>query len=333
MSVKSWDDYFLGRSYLIIDGALGTCIEKKGEVLNPKLWSAGHLVTNPSIIQQIHKEYLSAGADIITTSAYQISYEGFTENYQYCTDQVNDLLRLSTDLALSAVKSHATNNNGRKFVAASIGCYGAHLANGSESFGGYTLNRRELFDWHLPKVQLLLQTNPDILAFETVPVLEEVRALTNVIGSIERIPSWISIACKSPLLLNGGDKVEDVCRVIEDPDDFQEGITAEGTANRNDIAIGVNCTDPGYVSEIISLVRENSHKSRRIVAYPNRGDFWNETTNSYDDPTNWSPEQFADKASEWFEAGATILGGCCKTDPTFIRALSDKLQIISSKNH
>lgn len=131
------------QGYLIVDGALGTCIEAKGSVLDPTLWSSGHLVTQPKLIEDIHREYLAAGADILITSSYQISYEGFLKRYNYCIDDVDNLIGLSTQLARNAIA--AQNKLG--YVAASVGCYGAHLQNGSEFTGNYHLSREQLRTW------------------------------------------------------------------------------------------------------------------------------------------------------------------------------------------
>jgi homocysteine S-methyltransferase len=151
-----------GKPYLLLDGALGTCIEHKGDVLDPCLWSADHLLKNPSLIQEIHEDYLSAGADIIITSSYQISYEGFLHKYpSFTPDKVNDLLKLSTQLTRNSISnvcsaSSSSIQQKNRFVAASIGCYGAHLANGSEFFGGYNhLSIEQLKLWHLPKLEVL----------------------------------------------------------------------------------------------------------------------------------------------------------------------------------
>lgn len=310
----------------MLDGGLGTCIESKGDTLDPLLWSSGHLVTNPSLIQQIHKEYLLAGADIVTTSAYQVSYEGFQTQYQYCTDKVDDLLQLSTNLARNAIDEYheQTKTSDQKFVAASIGCYGAHFANGSEFHGGYTLTSKELHDWHLPKLQFLLKTNPDILGFETVPLLEEVKAITSLLSEIPLIPAWTSCACKSGELLTGGDRIEDVCRSIEDVD--YANCSVAGQKNIHQMAIGVNCTDPNHIDQIITTFKDCCHKGRPIICYPNRGDFWVEETNSYADVINWSPQEFAEKALEWYHLGANIIGSCCKTDPSYINAISTIIQ-------
>jgi homocysteine S-methyltransferase len=327
--MMNWTSILEKKPYLLLDGAMGTCIEKKGDVLDPLLWSAGQLVTNPSLIKQIHLDYLLAGADIVTTSAYQVSYEGFQTKYSYCVEQVDDLLRYSTDLGREAIKEFHevdTKNVEEKFVAASVGCYGAHLANGSEFFGAYSVGKKELFDWHFPKLQVLLRSKPDMIGFETVPLLEEVKAVSQLLNTIPTtMPVWLSCACKSSEHLNGGDSVEDVCRFIEDPNN-EEQLTPDGTLNLKQLAIGVNCTAPEHIESIILTMKDCCHSRRPIIVYPNRGDFWNEESHSYSEVLNWSPTEFAQKGLEWYELGARIIGGCCKTDPTYIKALSETLR-------
>lgn len=122
----------------IIDGALGTYIEEKGYDVKDKLWSAKFLQDSPEVIEQVHTDYLEAGADCIITASYQASYEGFME--KGCNEQeAKKLIQSSITIAQKARDTFWKNtdktNRVKPLVAASIGPYGAYLADGSEYTG------------------------------------------------------------------------------------------------------------------------------------------------------------------------------------------------------
>lgn len=330
---------------LLLDGALGTRLEQYGEVLDPILWSAGNLVTNPEAIQNIHEEYLCAGADIISTSSYQISYEGCYTRYQMPEEHVNELLRKSVTIAQNSIRNFETASHPFSskphFIGASLGCYGAHLANGSEYTGNYRdLDVSYLAKWHARKLSVLSACPVDCIAFETIPIVRELQAITQAIDQQSgNITSWVSLACQSSKLLNGGEDIEAACRKFEDYDPYTipSHVNSEDNKiekewdgkNRDRIALGVNCTSPQYIEDILHTYRDHVAKHRVLVAYPNRGDHWCEDTDSYQIDTGVSPSEFASLAVKWREAGASIIGGCCQTTPETIAAVGKALTTIN----
>eukprot|EP01039_Chlorochromonas_danica_P006055 gene6055-6669_t len=315
---------------LILDGAMGTALEQKGEALHPVLWSAGHLVSNPARIQEIHTDYLASGADILTTSSYQISYEGFEEHLCLDRRQTDELIRLSSQLALSAVGEDHKD----KIVASSIGCYGAHLADGSEFFGSYGKSRQELLAWHAAKLPVHVASGAHALAFETVPSLEEVGALAQAVNDLPvNVQAWISLCCRSSSQLSHGETIEDACRAIEDADPFRKPSEAlaqvEGDSdgrNVSRLAVGVNCTAPELVEDILQTFRDCCRKDRILLAYPNRGETWDAEKRCFDNSRPLDCRSFSDMAQRWKEAGARIIGGCCRTDANLIASLSSSFK-------
>jgi homocysteine S-methyltransferase len=320
-------------------------LEQVGEVLDPILWSAGHLVTNPAAIESVHEEYLAAGVDIISTSSYQISYEGCYLRYQMNEEAVNELLRKSVRVAKNIIdkfdaSSHLYSSK-KHYIAGSLGCYGAHLANGSEYTGSYRdFDVAFLAEWHAKKLAVLSACPTDCIAFETIPIVREVQAITEAIDQHPgNITTWISLACQSATQLNGGEEIEEACRKLEDYDLYTKPYNnnnIEGKdmnkdwdgRNRNRIAFGVNCTAPQYVEEILHTYREFVAKHRILIAYPNRGDHWHEEGECYLPHTGVSPDEFASLAVKWRDAGARIIGGCCQTTPETIAALTSQLNTL-----
>ena len=131
---------------LITDGGLATELEARGHDLSDDLWSARLLVDAPDEIVAVHSAFFRAGASIATTASYQASFDGFAER-GIGRDDAALLLRRSVELA----KAARDEAGGQRWVAASVGPYGAALANGEEYVGRYDLSVAQLADWHRPR--------------------------------------------------------------------------------------------------------------------------------------------------------------------------------------
>ena len=137
---------------VVIDGAFGTELERKGFNINDALWSAKFLMENPLAIAEVHRDYLRAGADCVTTASYQASFEGFmkkgmSENEAYALIQSAITIAQDTRDAFWEEIRHETHRQ-KPLVAASIGPYGAFLADGSEFRGDYGLSEEALIQFH-----------------------------------------------------------------------------------------------------------------------------------------------------------------------------------------
>ena len=231
---------FLGDGgVVILDGALATELERRGANLNDALWSARILLEDPDLIRKVHYDYLVAGADVITTASYQATFEGFARR-GLDHEQAAELMRLSVRLALEARDAfwaEPANRAGRvrPLVAASVGPYGAYLADGSEYRGDYGLSAAELMDFHRPRMAVLATSGADLLACETLPCQVEGEALVALLAEFPGMPAWLSFSCRS------GEEVSDggpfaACAAL---------------ANGSDqiVAVGVNCTAPRYVEQ------------------------------------------------------------------------------------
>ena len=290
---------------VILDGAMATELEKRGANLKHELWSAKLLVDNPALIKEVHLNYLKAGADIITTSSYQASFTGFArQGYNY--EMSRELLTLSSSLAIQAREESMHMNiikEAKPLIAASIGPYGASLADGSEYRGNYGLTVEFLMSFHRERMGVLLASGVDLLACETIPCKEEAIALILLLREFPGAKAWISFSCKND---------NETC----DGSDFA---TCAEFANDSDsvVAVGINCTAPQFVSHLIQKGIPNCRKP--IFVYPNKGENW--------DPVNkcWLPgtgqTNFVESAMSWVAAGATGIGGCCGTSPEDIRNL------------
>jgi homocysteine S-methyltransferase len=306
------------QNVVILDGALATELERRVCDLNDPLWSARVLLETPELIRQVHADYFLAGADCAITASYQATFEGFARR-GLSASQAADLMRLSVQLAIQARDTFwavPENRIGRvkPFVAASVGPYGAFLADGSEYHGDYGLSELELMAFHRPRMAVLA-SGADILACETIPSLLEATALAKLLEEFPSVNAWISFSAKDGVHVNNGETFAECVQALEG---FPQVI-----------AVGVNCTAPQFIADLVGSARGLTQKP--IVVYPNSGETYNATSK------NWNGEStcqsFATEARVWFEAGANMIGGCCRTNPDHIRALRLELSLIQTSQH
>ena len=294
---------------LVIDGALATELERRGYDLKDDLWSAKILLEKPEAIKQLHYDYFKAGADCAITASYQATVEGFMTRGLDEAKAI-DLIKKSVRLAIEA-RDEFWNDKGNRvgrskpFVAASVGPYGAYLADGSEYRGNYGLTETELIDFHRQRMRALIEAGADILACETIPCLIEAQALSKLLREYPNITAWFSFSCRDGTHVSEGQLFADCVKDLE--------------TNPQIAAVGINCTSPRYIH---SLVREAKKvTSKPILVYPNSGESFNAEKNDWNgDPVSHS---FGEDAKEWYEAGARMIGGCCRTSPEDISVIAN----------
>jgi homocysteine S-methyltransferase len=306
---------FLDRSgVVILDGGLATELERRGAELRDPLWSAKLLLEDSALIKQVHRDYLEAGADVVTSASYQASFEGLAGRGLDHQEAVR-VMQSSVRLAMEARGEFLANIDSPRqaqgivpLVAASVGCYGAVLHDGSEYRGDYGLSVAELMNWHRPRLAVLASSGADVVACETIPCLAEAVALARVLSEFPETPAWVSFSCKDADHVWHGERLTECVAAVE--------------PTPNVIAVGVNCTRPQWVEELLLSIANQTRKL--LVAYPNSGEAWDAVTHS------WRPEQspfdWPRGALAWRAAGARLIGGCCRTTPATIREIARALQ-------
>jgi homocysteine S-methyltransferase len=291
---------------LILDGGLSNVLEGFGCDLNHRLWSARLLIDEPELILRAHLTYLEAGANLISSAGYQASLEGFIKTGLSPLEAERLILR-SVELAEEARDIYLRNNNTEKkiYIAASMGPYGAILADGSEYRGHYAISEKALKDFHAKRIELLATSNADFFGFETIPSMPEVKVLSELLSRFTK-PSWISFSCKDELHLNDGNKISEAAKLLVN--------------NTSVFAIGVNCTSPKYISGIIEVLKQ-SVPEKKIIVYPNSGEVYHVQSKSWLGVSD--PFSFEKMAQEWREKGADIIGGCCRIGPDHIQRIRD----------
>ncbi|KAA8671348.1 homocysteine S-methyltransferase [Pantoea dispersa] len=290
---------------LILDGALATELEARGCDLADTLWSAKVLMENPELIYQVHYDYFAAGANVAITASYQATPLGFAAR-GLDSGQASALIRQSVALAQRARDDYraASGSEAPLLVAGSVGPYGAYLANGAEYRGDYALPAAEMKDFHRPRVAALLEAGVDLLACETLPSFGEIQALISLLAEFPHSSAWFSFTLRDAQHLSDGTPLSKVAEVIN--------------AAPQVVAVGLNCVALESVTPALQTLQALTDKP--LLVYPNSGEQYDAVSKSWHSAPSGCT--LHDKFPEWQQAGARLIGGCCRTTPQDIAAIA-----------
>ncbi|SDR68378.1 homocysteine S-methyltransferase [Friedmanniella luteola] len=288
----------LATRVVTLDGGLATQLEAEGHDLSSDLWSARLLAEDPDAVVAAHAAFFAAGAEVATTASYQASFGGLAAA-GLDRAEATALLRSSVALAERARDAAEAVDDRARYVAASVGPYGAALADGSEYRGDYGLDVDALRRWHRPRLEVLAGTAADVLACETVPCLAEAEALVAELAVLGR-PAWLSLTCDGTRT-RAGEPVEEAFALVR-------GVDAV-------VAVGVNCTAPDDAGALVALAARASGKP--VVVYPNSGEGWDAERRRWAGEGTFAP----DAVRGWLDDGARLVGGCCRVTPADIGAV------------
>ncbi|MGW5653912.1 homocysteine S-methyltransferase [Streptomyces humi] len=302
---------------LVLDGGMSNELEAQGHDLSGALWSARLLRDEPGAIAAVHRAYFAAGAQVAITAGYQATYDGFAR-LGISRTETTALLRRSVSLAREAAQAAETaeaahaaeaaeateaarsGTAGKRWVAASVGPYGAMLADGSEYRGNYGLTVAELTRFHRPRLEALAEAAPDVFAVETIPDLREAEAVLTALDGLG-IPAWLSYSVRGTTTSAGQPLTEA----------FALARSSEAV-----VATGVNCAPAAAATAALALVT-----GLPGVVYPNGGGTWDPESRGW----LGARDEIADLAPAWLGAGAALVGGCCRVGPAEIRELADRV--------
>ncbi|KPK59718.1 MAG: homocysteine methyltransferase, partial [Gemmatimonas sp. SG8_38_2] len=284
--------------------------------LDDELWSASVLLEQPDLIRRVHLDFLESGADCITSATYQATVGGFCRRGLSESEGI-ELLRRSVDLAIEAREAFWGRNENRSgrlrpLVAASVGPYGAYLADGSEYTGLYEISDGDLYGFHRDRWHILANCGADLLACETIPSRQEAQVFIRLLEETPATWAWLSFTCCDAMHLRDGSRLVDAARVC----DTQPRVAA----------MGVNCTSPELISPLIAELGRVTDKP--IIVYPNSGERYDPLRKDWlDTPTgiDWQ-----EAAGGWARSGASVIGGCCRVPPETIAGMRRGLVTVSS---
>lgn len=291
---------------ILIDGGLATQCEAMGHNIDGDLWSAVLLRNNPRAIVDASRAYLDAGAEIIATASYQASRQGLVAT-GLSVAEADDLIVSSVSLAQQARDEFLHDNpdtDRPPLIAVSIGPYGAVLHDGSEYTGAYDVTEEDLTEFHRSRLELLDGAGADLLACETIPSGLEARVLSELLLNVQS-PAWVSFSCKDEGHLCDGAALAEAAALFR----YHPSV----------LAVGANCVQPQLLLSLIQVIKD-AVPDKAIVVYPNSGEIYHAEDNSWlGTVTDMQCER---SAQEWIDAGARLVGGCCRIGPEQIAAMA-----------
>ena len=281
---------------------MSNALEARGHDLSDALWSARLLRDARDEVAAVHRAYYLAGADVATTASYQASEEGFV---RAGVDRAEARRLVADSVTLAREVRDSLAGDGRaRLVAASVGPYGAMLADGSEYRGHYGVPRAVLRDFHGPRLEVLTSAGPDLLAVETIPDADEAAVLVDLLDDMA-LPAWLSYSVRGHRT-RAGQPLAEAFEVA--------------AAARSVVAVGVNCCSPDDVLPALRTAAQVTDLP--LVAYPNSGEAWDGVARRW----TGAPEFDVGLAPAWVAAGARYVGGCCRVGPADIARLAELLR-------
>ena len=296
---------FLTNHTVVLDGAMSTPLERLGADTNNDLWTAKALIDNEELVYEVHKMYFEAGADLIITDTYQANVQAF-EKVGYSEKEARNLIKKAVKIAQKARDDYENKTGKHNYIAGTIGPYGAYLANGSEYRGDYELSVEEYQQFHLPRIEELVNAEVDILAIETQPKLDEVLAILELLK--EKYPQqkvYVSYTLSDDDTISDGTPLPRAIHALEDYSLV--------------IAVGINCVKLELVEPALKNMKEITDK--HLIVYPNSSAVYNPKSKTWSQTK--TSATFEELIPNWYEAGARIIGGCCTTGPKEIKAVAD----------
>jgi homocysteine S-methyltransferase len=290
----------------VLDGGMATELEAAGCDISGPLWSGHVLREHPEQVEAVHLAYLEAGADCISTASYQVSREAFRAA-GLPEDDAAPTLQLAVEIAERACTRYHQKHRRPIWLAASLGPYGAALHNGAEYTGVYHIDHAALIAFHQRRIRAVASTNADFLLFETVPSLDEARAIVTALAGVPDIAAAISFTCRDERHTAHGEAIALCAQELD--------------AVPQVVAIGINCLAPSLVVPIVRTLRQVTTK--KIMAYPNSGELWDAERRQWTGQSSVPAGQdgWRALARQWRAAGADWIGGCCRTGPGHIRTV------------
>ena len=288
---------FVRDPFTVIDGGLSTALELLGADISGPLWTAQTVIEDPVLLERAHRSFVEAGANIIATASYQCGTKQF-ESIGLSAKEARDALASTTTIARRAVEGTSVA------VAASVGPFGASLANGSEYNGRYGVEWRVVEDYHREKLAILVDSGADLIAIETIPLADEVLLIAEILEELGAPPAWFSFGFADETQTYGLDAVDKAVLSIAGYADL--------------VAIGMNCTHPRYVDSLLASMSELV-SGIPLIVYPNHGREWDAVARC------WIGDSMSISAVEtvklWVDLGARLIGGCCGIGPEDIAHL------------
>ncbi len=284
---------------LVLDGAMGTEILRRGLETKLPLWSASALLEHPDVIKQIHIDYITVGAEIIVTNTFRTTRRAFGKVGKAA--KAREVTILACNLAKAAREETGTQE--KVSIAGSVApledCYSPNLVP-SDS---------ELQKEHKAYITDLRDGGVDFIFLETMNTIREAY-IAAVAAKKIGIPFAVSFCCREDATLLSGELLKDAIKKIEP---------------LGPLFFSINCVPPETITNISKKLR--SFTNLPLAAYA-QGD------GGPDDQDGWKFSQkdnvkkYLSHVDTWIANGFQIIGGCCGTTPAYINKITKRIQTI-----
>ena len=287
---------------VILDGAMGSELEKNGAKMDKKLWCGTSSIKFPEIVKKVHEDYIKAGVDVITTNTYA-STPISMKSYGF-ENSIEEYNKKSVLIAKEAVE------NSKKDIAI------AGSVSASGSF--FKLGIKTMIPNFNEQLKILTGEGVDLIILEAMSSQAEiVQAMIECSTKIE-IPVWLAISCvidnsTNEVMLGYNDSMDTPPEIYEN---FEKSLNKFSKLHEGPILIAHSNID--VTGKAVKIAKKNFNGI--IGAYPNVG-FYEKPHWIYED--NMKPEDYLIQAKSWFENGSQIIGGCCGIGPDLIKSLSN----------
>ena len=285
----------------LLDGSMSFPMEQLGYNLKNKLWTGMALISDPDIIKNIHKDYINAGADYISTSTYQVSYDRL-QNMGYQSSEIKKVFQKSVDLVKEAIKESGSKKEIK--IVGSFGPFASYDPNASEYVGKYNSTDNEIKNFHLNNISIIEETDLDIILYETIPCLREIKVLSKVLSQTNK-EIWISITCNENIEFRDGSSFKEACKIISQI----EQITT----------LGINCFSPLLVEKALKKLKKYSNK--KTLVYPNSGEKYNPKDKYWNGKNEFNNLMI----KNWLSLSPDIIGGCCRVGYDNIKKMREEI--------
>ena len=285
----------------LLDGSMSFPMEQLGYNLKNKLWTGMALISDPDIIKNIHKDYINAGADYISTSTYQVSYDRL-QNMGYQSSEIKKVFQKSVDLVKEAIKESGSKKEIK--IVGSFGPFASYDPNASEYVGKYNSTDDEIKNFHLNNINIIEETDLDIILYETIPCLREIEILSKVLSQTNK-EIWISITCNENIEFRDGSSFKEACKIISQI----EQITT----------MGINCFSPLLVEKALKELKKYSNK--KTLVYPNSGEKYNPKDKYWSGKNEFNNLMI----KNWLSLSPDIIGGCCRVGYDNIKKMREEI--------
>lgn len=285
----------------LLDGSMSFPMEQLGYNLKNKLWTGMALISDPDIIKNIHKDYINAGADYISTSTYQVSYDRL-QNMGYQSSEIKKVFQRSVDIVKEAIKESRSKKEIK--IVGSFGPFASYDPNASEYVGKYNSTDDEIKNFHLNNINIIEETDLDIILYETIPCLREIKILSKILSQTNK-EIWISITCNENIEFRDGSSFKEACKIISQIDQIT--------------TLGINCFSPLLVEKALKKLKKYSNK--KTLVYPNSGEKYNPKDKYWSGKNEFNNLMI----KNWLSLSPDIIGGCCRVGYNNIKKMREEI--------